>query len=261
MPWELNEKIALAHEDVYTNWIFDAGSFDFFRFGEGQVPYLRREEARGGRLLADRRPPTYEVQFFPLDDRGATLRKIREEVANSPPDELIRVTFGPPLRARSFAGSRAASARGPRTPPAARKFSRCAVVVGVIDDGIAFAHERFRNPGNTSRVEYVWLQDGDYGGPPDLPYGREIAKAGGHGVKGIDSLLADCTHAGSVDEDELYRCAGALGFGPDDRGALARRAAHGTHVMDLACGYDPGKAPERPIVAVQLPVATTARLS
>lgn len=35
-----------------------------------------------------------------------------------------------------------------------------AVVVGIIDDGIAFAHENFREPGGGSRVEFFWMQDG-----------------------------------------------------------------------------------------------------
>ena len=50
------------------------------------------------------------------------------------------------------------------------------VVMGVIDDGIAFGHERFRKKAAT-RVEYWWLQDGQYlPGPTALPYGRELAK-------------------------------------------------------------------------------------
>jgi len=43
-----------------------------------------------------------------------------------------------------------------------------AVVVGIIDDGIAFGHQRFRKVvgGNIeSRVEFWWLQDGVHGAP------------------------------------------------------------------------------------------------
>ena len=79
------------------------------------------------------------------------------------------------------------------------------VVMGVIDDGIAFAQQRFRTvAGGTvvSRVEYWWLQDGVYQGPP-LPFGRELDNAG------INALVTTCTHGGVIDEDE-HGCYAAL---------------------------------------------------
>ena len=33
------------------------------------------------------------------------------------------------------------------------------VVIGIIDDGIAFAHERFRSSPTQTRIEYIWLQE------------------------------------------------------------------------------------------------------
>jgi hypothetical protein len=135
------------------------------------------------------------------------------------------------------------------------------VVVGIIDDGIAFANQRFRTVvgGNlASRVEYWWLQDGVYQGQP-LPFGRELNRAA------INQLLVDCMHAGVVDEGELYRRAGLTDFTRGGHKSAAWREAHGTHVMDLACGYDQNDAnPERskrPIVCVQLPVRVTANTS
>jgi hypothetical protein len=130
------------------------------------------------------------------------------------------------------------------------------VVVGIIDDGIAFAHERFRN-GAATRVEYWWLQDGPYQSPGSaVPYGRELQKTG------IDALLAQCTQAGFVDEDELYRRAGLIDFRLEGHKSAAWRGAHGTHVMDLACGFDAGAVrDDRPIVCVQLPARVTADTS
>ena len=132
------------------------------------------------------------------------------------------------------------------------------VVIGVIDDGIAFAHQRFRRvvAGKVrSRVEYWWLQDGVYQGPP-LPFGRELDKAG------IDALLTTCTHGGAIDEDELYRRAGLTDFRLPGHKSAAWRISHGAHVMDQACGYeqDDGRN-DRPIVCVQLPVRVTAETS
>ncbi|MBB4040389.1 hypothetical protein GGR34_002042 [Microvirga flocculans] len=134
------------------------------------------------------------------------------------------------------------------------------VVMGVIDDGIAFAHERFRSLVNgrwKSRVESWWLQDGAHqGSTSSVPYGRELRKAE------IDNLLDACNRAGHVDEDLLYRKAGLIDFRQAGHKSAAWRAAHGTHVMDLACGlvpYEPQA--ERPIVCVQLPTRVTAQTS
>jgi subtilisin family serine protease len=255
MPWEPVGKIAEDYEDVYANWILGAGSRDFFVLNTGQVPFLLRETDPNRRRLVDGRERPgfrYEVGFFRVDEPDLLLREIRSE----PPSlaEPARVTFGPPLRERSFTQGEPR----PRLPPAEQRVRPGGVVVGVIDDGIAFAHERFRNADGTTRVEFVWIQDGDHAGFADPPYGREIAKHDRGGILGIDSLLAAATHVGAVDEDEVYRLAGALDFARPGREALALRASHGAHVMDLAAGFDPGTAPERPIVAVQLPVSTTA---
>lgn len=131
------------------------------------------------------------------------------------------------------------------------------VVVGVIDDGIAFAHARFRR-GAATRVEYWWLQDGRIAPSPALvlPYGRELSKPE------IDALLQRCTSAGMVDEDELYQRAGLNDFRTDAHKSAAWRISHGTHVMDLACGFNPDEnRDDRPVVCVQLPARITADTS
>lgn len=134
------------------------------------------------------------------------------------------------------------------------------VVVGVIDDGLCFAHERFRKVVNhqvETRVENCWIQDGTpKGAPPPVPYGRELRKAE------IDLLLVECTRAGAVDEDLIYRKAGLIDFRQYGHKSAAWRASHGTHVMDLACGFEPGQAqPENIIICVQLPTRVTAATS
>jgi hypothetical protein len=131
------------------------------------------------------------------------------------------------------------------------------VVVGIIDDGIAFAHERFREPGG-SRVEFFWMQDGPPPGPAGLALpGLELRKLDIPGSRGIDGLLSDCTFSGLVDEDEVYRRARVADFTMPGHKAVAWRRAHGTHVLDLACGFPPESPPDWRIIAVQLPIATT----
>src|SRR6266581_4297263 len=134
-------------------------------------------------------------------------------------------------------------------------------VIGIMDDGLAFAHQRFRRIG-ASRVEYLWRQDW----PDNLPwlqvYGAELQKKDAGGIPGIDSRIAQCTHAGLVDEDEIYRLTGHVDYASNLHHPAALRRSHGTHVMDLAAGFDEASAPaDRPIVAVQLPVQTTADTS
>jgi hypothetical protein len=73
-------------------------------------------------------------------------------------------------------------------------------VIGVIDQGIAFAHERFRNRSG-SRIAYLWQQDFMGGGSFVSP-GVEVTAAQ------IDAALA----AARGDEDAVYRDIGDLDY-------------------------------------------------
>jgi hypothetical protein len=120
------------------------------------------------------------------------------------------------------------------------------VVLGVIDDGIAFAQARFRNRANQTRVAFAW---------------RQTVPAGGVFLEKnrIDALFANCTHGGMLDEDEFYQRSGWIDFRRATHWSAAARAAHGTHVMDLAGGFAPAEdRNDRPIVCVQLPTEVTA---
>ena len=107
-------------------------------------------------------------------------------------------------------------------------------LIAVIDEGLAFAHARFRDRNGNSRVDALWDQEPQR--PVSVPrvptqfgYGREIVAAE------IDrwaaaARLADPTCAW-VDEDAVYRAA--------EFASVAKRSAHGAHVMDIAGGADP----------------------
>ncbi len=152
------------------------------------------------------------------------------------------------------------SGEAPQPKKAKRKGAPPAVVTGVIDDGIAFAHERFLSADGTTRIEYFWDQVEPSAVWGTWGYGREVDKR--DPVGGIDKRMQDSRHGAQVDEDELYRVAGFFDQSKPGHKSIARRAAHGTHVMDLACGGGPRPAPgARPIVAVQLPTETTADTS
>ena len=163
-----------------------------------------------------------------------------------------------------------------------RKSKPCigTVVIGVIDEGIAFGHEKFRQSNTRTRVEFAWIQDAKCrNSKAGVSYGREHRKdnwkdRSGAKLDGIDSILASSLVAEQIDEDIFYDKVGLTNFARAGHKAVARRTAHGTHVMDLACGYEMGHSPvdrdskspchgfdQRPIVCVQLPSKTVADTS
>jgi hypothetical protein len=130
-------------------------------------------------------------------------------------------------------------------------------IVAVIDDGIGFANEAFRNPDGSTRFDYVWLQgaarvDGAPGvGRTDLPFGRELERGD------IDGLLREHHAGGLVDEEALYCEAGLIDRRSEQLQSATGRASHGTGVLYRAAGRlkdDPG-API--LIAVSLPNQVT----
>lgn len=123
-------------------------------------------------------------------------------------------------------------------------------IIAIIDDAIPFAHRNLRKAnGRESRVEYCWLQSAraeQDAGSDSVLFGREFTRSD------IDRLIGECP-----DEDTLYAKAGAVDAQPQLGAALDRHVSHGSHVTDLAAGFDPSKL-ETPmeeirIVTVQLP--------
>lgn len=159
------------------------------------------------------------------------------------------------------------------------RLGRNPVVIGVIDEGLAIGHDRFRSADGNSRIAYAWLQDrpsiastyfeGSNPGDALPAYGREISKLGfepadgGAPLAGIDNLLQVHSRNGQLDETAFYQAVGQIDFKrPKQHNALALRIAHGTSTMDLAGGYEPSENRlDRPIICVQLPSATVADTS
>lgn len=178
-----------------------------------------------------------------------------------------QIDLGTPLKAKSLPEHWKVSAPviSPLPPPVFQPahWPDETVVIGIIDDGIAFAHEQFKVSNGTTRVQYFWRQDGvcESSGST-VGYGSELCKLSHKGSRGIDDLLKDHLQADLVDEEALYRQAGVADFGDSDHKALAWQRSHGTHVLYHAAGYDPSSnRVDRPIVAVQLPVSVTANTS
>jgi hypothetical protein len=271
MAWKrVQPKIDPAYRSVvdpYSYWALGPGLQDFRlpSVAEQSVPVLLRHKAQQWdeeawalwRSVAEDpdmpdRPPRdtqpFDVRFLSLTK---TLRLIEDRRFQRFFESLERFTLGPPLPSSSVVPRGYKEDRLPQPP--SQTVTPGTVIIGIIDDGIPFAHERFRKPDGTSRVESVWVQHGPSGNMPiGFDNGFQIAKAD------IDNLLATCRQGDFIDEDEIYRRAGVADFTLDGRKSLAWRASHGAHVMDLACGWDPDEAPDWRIICVQLPTATTA---
>lgn len=123
-------------------------------------------------------------------------------------------------------------------------------ILGVIDDGIPFAHRNFRAAdGKRTRLEFCWLQSAHKDEECDKPsvlFGRELTR------DTIETLIRNYS-----DEDELYAAAGASDKQFGSGAAINRLATHGSNVMDIAAGASPEKgikpnATTR-LIAVQLP--------
>ncbi|MES2942128.1 MAG: hypothetical protein V4772_04570, partial [Pseudomonadota bacterium] len=132
-------------------------------------------------------------------------------------------------------------------------------VLGLIDNGLAFANANFLTKGGKARTAYYWRQDRSAKGttPAAMGYGHELKAAE------IDLALQQFTFNGLVDEDAVYRHFN-MGL------PLQKSVNHGTHVMDLAGGprtlqaqvagpdsppswaFAHDDASKAPIVAVQL---------
>ncbi|MGE4047187.1 MAG: hypothetical protein AB7F35_20150 [Acetobacteraceae bacterium] len=131
------------------------------------------------------------------------------------------------------------------------------VIIATIDDGIGLANHRFRATKDTTRVKH--FLDLALVGRPTIEVAGEELLGRSWNDKDINALLGQ-------DEEQVYRALGLID--PDVQSLPSReprrqplRAAvtHGTHVLDLAAGYDwqnkteAATARRRPIIAVQLP--------
>ncbi|MEM1150201.1 MAG: hypothetical protein AAF683_02825 [Pseudomonadota bacterium] len=137
------------------------------------------------------------------------------------------------------------------------------VIIGILDEGIAWGHDRFRLPSEEGSLDTrflaAWLQGGVYrddAAGNRAPFGRDLFRTD------IRDAMARHGAGPWLDEDMLYQ---ELDPAPEGRvgrsdGARLLRGAvtHGTHVLDLACGGDPftddaGELRRRRIIAVNLP--------
>jgi hypothetical protein len=117
-------------------------------------------------------------------------------------------------------------------PPGAsrRPALRGQVLIGVIDSGCPFAHERLRAVNNagaiTTRIAAIWDMRHGKGAPTSMGYGSQVLR---DGAEGLDERIQGYRRQdGSVEELSLYQTV--------RHRALYARGTHGAHVLDLLAG-------------------------
>lgn len=121
------------------------------------------------------------------------------------------------------------------------------VVQAVLDDGIAIAHDLFRSGPLQSRIHHAQIFDAEPLPGGSSSVGRGLSRSD------IETLLADCTFGGMLDEELFYSRSGQVDLGREVFSTVALRRSHGTHVMALACGADPSEGIDSPILCAALP--------
>lgn len=132
-----------------------------------------------------------------------------------------------------------------------------AVIVGVIDTGVALGHRAFRLGNGETRVISAWQQTAEFHhqSADYLPFGDEWFAGDINGKLRDHSLNRNLNDR--LDEDAFNR---ALRLVEPQRirghRDLDHRAAHGTHIMDIAAGGDPASfadAERLRMIVVNLP--------
>lgn len=239
--------------------------------------YSRRADAQAQQVL----PARATREFFAEFASGRLLTLIKRIELDLPQDALPvdHQTAAPDAGfTEKTSGRKVVSAASAATPALLT-----GKVIAFIDDGCAFAHANFQQGSAasvTTRVKRLWDQNERVATSPHAPpvgftEGRAFTDAD------LQALIVARTYNGVVDEDAVYA---DFAVGTRDKvNRLRQRSAHGTHVMDLACGPHflqdtmctrPGKpaanptweratddASSAPIIFVQLPMRTVQSTS
>lgn len=149
---------------------------------------------------------------------------------------LRRLQFGHPRNGEATAQVPTTN-KSPPTKPVP-----VSVVIGLIDDGIAFAHPGLLDEAGQPRIAALWQQGTRE--PVSAPWWRDDGLGYGRMVdaKGLDAFMQQAQRAGVLEETLCYEAAYAV---PEDVGGtrwlkpsrvLLGKASHGTSVLAVAAG-------------------------
>ena len=185
-------------------------------------------QSGGGVQLTDvpgvYRAPGAQPQFLTAWPTAAFFERLKTSLKNvvaraeiSMPVVPERPKFAPPV--------------APTCGAAVKRGIQRKTVIGVIDDGCAFAHYHLRDSAGNTRVCRLWDQEQQgafiHQGVVPQDFGR------GHEVSGtqLQNLIDKFTKHDAVNEDACYATA--------DYDRLRRAATHGAHVTDVFAGEVP----------------------
>jgi subtilisin family serine protease len=131
--------------------------------------------------------------------------------------------------------------------PSGAKVDGSGVIVGIVDYGCDFLHGNFRKADGSSRLLFLWNQNGGKTGSSPQPYGYGREYTGAQ----IDAAIKQASAPpGKNDpvytrvkfpEDPNNRAYTTLGYAPEATLLTDRVTGnHGTHVMDIAAGNGRG---------------------
>lgn len=249
LPVEGHETRSLELKDGYSQWLLGPGAdFDLTEElkspGSNPADYCFVVEIGD---LADPDegvpvavPPGARAQPGPCGGASAAARAVAQTA----------MVAKLPVRAASVAPAGEKIGEPSYSRPAGLDPDRV-VIIGILDDSINIAHERFLMRGgdqDRSRVDFAWVQDGNAPSRgATVAFGREWTR------EEIEAAVV----AADGDEEALMLSLDLVGdpARPYRPSPLRLRRSHGTHVMDLAAGYaaDDPAGLNRRIVAVQLP--------
>lgn len=148
--------------------------------------------------------------------------------------------------------------------PSAATVNGSGVIVGIVDYGCDFLHGNFRKADGSSRLLFLWDQNGgeSSSSPKPYRYGREYTGAQ------INAAIQQASASPSQNdpiyarvkfpEDPNNRAYLTLGYAPEPTPVTDRGTGnHGTHVMDIAAGNGrgsgmPGVAPGADLIFVEV---------
>ncbi|MEO1306814.1 MAG: hypothetical protein AAFV38_02495, partial [Pseudomonadota bacterium] len=129
------------------------------------------------------------------------------------------------------------------------------VIIGIVDDGINLINDRFATRNGCdwhSRVDFGWVMDGIAKDVSTVPFGQEYQRV---------ELEAQVRRRSIPERTRLLEL-GLIDFARSGQQALSRHLSHGTHVADLAAGFDPADCRnDARIIGVQLPTLVTLATS
>ncbi|WP_026732034.1 S8 family serine peptidase [Fischerella sp. PCC 9605] len=118
------------------------------------------------------------------------------------------------------------------------------VIVGIIDTGIDYTHESFRNDDGTSRILYLWDQGAEKDPNGRVPYGREYTKAQLDAVLKLSNPLTEVSH-----QDGNGHGTHVAGIAAGNGCAEWNQCIHNNNKCAKQCKYT-GIAPEADLIVV-----------